>query len=82
MLTDDLSSMDESPPAIPLQKLILRARYNSQRSYEIYEFCSTLSLDDIKSVFEDNPQFIVDWIRTNGYKVYSDYTKPDKKLIV
>jgi hypothetical protein len=34
--------LPEKPPQIPLQHMILRARVNSQRCYEIYEFNSTL----------------------------------------
>lgn len=66
---------------IPLQHLLLRAKYNSHRSYEIYEFTSTMSIKEIIQVFYDNPQYIVNWIRDNGYKVYSDYVKSDKKII-
>ena len=72
----------KKPQGIPLQMLILRARYNSQRCYEIYEFNSTLAYNELKEAFEDNPQPIVKWIRENGKKVYSDYVKREKKLIV
>ena len=72
----------EKPPAIPLQMMILRARVNSQRAYEIYEFNSTLGYDELKEAFNDNPQPIVEWIRENGKQVYSDYVKQNRKLIV
>lgn len=72
----------DQPIGIPLQMLILRARTNSQRAYEIYEFNSTLKYDELKEAFNDNPQPIVEWIRENGKKVYSDYVKREKKLIV
>ena len=36
------------PAGIPLQMMILRARYNSQRAYEIYEFNSTMAYDELK----------------------------------
>lgn len=74
--------LPESPPAIPLQMMILRARYNSQRAYEIYEFNSTLAYKELKDAFDDNPQPIVEWIRENGKKVYSDYVKQERKMIV
>ena len=70
------------PTGIPLQMLILRARANSQRSYEIYEFNSTVKYDELKEAFDDNPQPIVEWIRENGKKVYSDYVKQERKMIV
>jgi len=70
------------PTGIPLQMLILRARSNSQRAYEIYEFTSTLKYKELTEIFNDNPQPIVEWIRANGKKVYSDYVKSERKLIV
>ena len=72
----------EQPIGIPLQMLILRARTNSQRAYEIYEFNSTLKYKELTEAFNDNPQPIVEWIRENGKKVYSDYLKQDRKMIV
>lgn len=70
------------PTGILLQMLILRARANSQRSYEIYEFNSTIKYDELKEAFNDNPQPIVEWIRENGKQVYSDYVKQERKMIV
>lgn len=61
-------------PGIPVQLLILRAKFNTQRQYEIYQFTSTLNYSEVKKVFETDPQTIVDFIRKNGHKVYSDKT--------
>jgi hypothetical protein len=72
----------EQPAGIPLQMMILRAKYNSQRAYEIYEFTSTMDHYEIKEAFETDPQPIVEWIRENGKKVYSDYVKQNRKMIV
>jgi hypothetical protein len=69
------------PQGIPLQMMILRARANSQRSYEIYEFTSLVSMEEVKEAFDSNPQPLVEWIRDNGKKVYSDYVKQDRKMI-
>lgn len=71
---------ESCPEPIPLKSMLLRARFNSQRSYEIYEFTSTMDMDEIKKVFDKDPQVIVNWIRENGYKIYSDYS-PVKKVI-
>lgn len=70
------------PSGIPLQMMLLRAKVNSQRAYEIYEFNSTVEYDELKEAFNDNPQPIVEWIRENGKKVYSDYVKQNRKMIV
>jgi len=74
--------VDEPAPTIPIRELILRAKFNSQRSYEIYEFNSTLSESELREEFERDPQPVVNWIRENGYKVYSDYVKQERKMIV
>ena len=70
------------PNPIPLPMMILRARYNRQRSYEIYSFNTTMSERDVRKMFADDPQPIVEWIRENGNKIYSDYVKQKRKVIV
>ncbi len=72
----------DQPAGIPLQMMLLRAKVNSQRAYEIYEFNSTVDYAELKEAFNDNPQPIVEWIRENGKKVYSDYLKQERKMIV
>jgi hypothetical protein len=70
------------PNPIPLNQMILRARMNSQRSYEIYEFNSALDIDEVKELFKTDPQIIVNWIRENGYKVYSDYNSKQHNQVI
>lgn len=67
---------------IPLQLLLLRAKANMQRSYEIYEFNTTMSMEDVQDIFSNSPQIIVDWIRENGNKIYSDYVGAKQKVII
>ena len=66
----------EKPSArIPhLDFLILRARANPQRNYEIYtvQVEPDVSLEDIQNMFKASPQEIVDLIRARGHKIYSD----------
>lgn len=76
---------EESPPkprGIPVEMLILRAKVNSQRRYEIYEFMSTLTYKEIEKTFKSEAQIIVNWIRENGYKVYSDYIAEGKEWVI
>jgi hypothetical protein len=70
------------PNPIPLNQMILRARMNSQRSYEIYEFNSALDIDGVKELFKTDPQIVVDWIRKNGYKTYSDYVDEKSRVVI
>lgn len=66
-----------------IEFLLLRARMNSQRHYEIYVFESS-GLDEttIKESFKSSPQFIVDFIRKNGAKVYSDRSNNDPRQVI
>ena len=61
----------------------LRARYNSQRPYEIYLITATPGIgeDDIRNMFEANPQVSADTIRRLGQRVYSDRVQEDSVVI-
>lgn len=71
----------EEPLGPPLPLLLIRAKVNMQRRYEIYEFMSELSLYTVQQLFKDDPNFIAKWIRENGVKIYSDYQEKDKQVI-
>lgn len=57
--------------------LQLRARYNNQRFYEIYvvDTDDTVTADDLKSMFDDDPQGSAELIRQRGRVLYSDRQK-------
>ena len=64
-----------SESAIPnLNHIVLRARFNSQRHYEIYTVEATdgITAEDIKEMFEASPQMAADTIRRLGHCLYSD----------
>ena len=65
-----------------LSIMMIRARANLQRSYEIYAFTtdSSLDYDDIKSLFETDPQTMVNSIREQGHMIHSDYTGKQKVI--
>lgn len=67
-----------------LGTLILRARANSQRHYEIYavETDAAISKQQLESLFSTNPQHIVNLIRANGHQIYSDRVDITKQKIV
>jgi hypothetical protein len=54
--------------------LMLRARYNSQRHYEIYTFngAEGITANDIRDMFANNAQMAADTIRKIGHCMYSD----------
>lgn len=52
----------------------LRARFNTQRNYEIYIITAKpgISEDDIRAMFENDPQGAAETIRRIGEKFFSD----------
>jgi hypothetical protein len=66
-----------------LNHLMLRARYNTQRHYEIYIVSATdgITADDIRDMFEANPQMSADTIRRLGQRVYSCRAQEDRVVI-
>ena len=63
-----------------IQHWQLRARYNLQRCYEIYAIGvdGTITQEDIRDMFETDPQYAADLIRARGERIYSDRrTKKD-----
>ena len=57
-----------------VQNMILRARYNTQRHYELYAIDCDINItkQDLETMFEDNPQSMADLVRERGEKLYSD----------
>jgi hypothetical protein len=72
------------PPALPnINMWELRARYNNQRNYEIYLITAVpgIDVDDIRAMFEADPQSAADTIRRIGEKFYSDRREENKIVI-
>ena len=65
-----------------LQSLLLRARFNPQRSYEIYTVDCSPEMDEEfwHRQWEENPQFTAELIRERGHKLYSDRTERKKVI--
>jgi hypothetical protein len=79
---------NEDPPVklgSIVNHLMLRARANSQRHYEIYTMTAVdgISDEDIRAMFDSDPQGSAELIRDRGNKIYSDrYNEGDKIKIV
>jgi hypothetical protein len=66
---------NQKPPEMPnINMWALRARFNTQRHYEIYIINTTPEIehDDIRAMFEADPQTAADTIRRLGRRFYSD----------
>jgi hypothetical protein len=73
-----------SESAVPsLNHLLLRARFNSQRHYEIYtcEATDGITAEDIREMFEASPQSAADTIRSRGHCIHSDRATKNRVLI-
>lgn len=66
-----------------LNALVLRARYNPQRHYEIYTITTIedISKEDLVEAFTDNPQGTAEMIRAQGRKIYSDRQDTENRVI-
>ena len=64
----------EPPRAPNIMHWSMRARYNSQRHYEIYIITAQpgITEDDIRAMFEADPQTAANTIRRIGHKHHSD----------
>ncbi len=69
---------------VNLMHLELRARSNTQRHYEIYLINATdgITADDIRAMFDRDPQTAADLIRERGHKYYSDRVNNNQVKIV
>ena len=75
-------SEKNKPDTPSIQMMILRAKANPQRCYEIYAFNADndLTEESIRLAFESAPQGMVDFIRANGKQIYSD--RSEKKAVI
>jgi hypothetical protein len=72
------------PPQMPnLNMWSLRAKFNTQRNYEIYIVHATpeITQEDIREMFEADPQTAADTIRRLGQKFYSDRATQPRAIV-
>jgi hypothetical protein len=81
-LTDEGGSRGTSVNHI-VSSIMLRARFNPQRHYEIYtvQVDDSIEINEIKAMFEFDPQGSSDLIRQRGNKLYSDRMPNDRQKI-
>ena len=63
-----------------IQNMLLRARVNNQRHYELYAIdCDTsVSKEDIAQMFETDPQTAAELFRNRGHRLYSDRAEKNR----
>lgn len=78
---------NEDPPAklnSMVNHLMLRARANPQRNYEIYTMNAVdgINEEDIRGMFNADPQRSADLVRDRGNKIFSDRADISSRKIV
>lgn len=66
-----------------VQSILLRARVNSQRHYEVYTIQTDPGVceQDMRELFNSNPQYAAELIRERGNRLYSDRINQKTQLI-
>lgn len=67
-----------------VQAVILRAQVNGQRNYEVYMFCvdADMSEDDVRTMFDNAPQYSADLIRKRGTKLYCNRVTDSERRVI
>ena len=61
---------EEPTPAFNINAMMLRARFNPQRSPEIWIFESEISQSTFRELAQEQPQMLADLIRSHGTAVF------------
>lgn len=63
--------------------MMMRARFNPQRFYEIYGISAVAGIEkkDIEEMFENSPQLAAETMRRIGNKIYSNRAAPGRTKI-
>jgi len=70
---------EEYKDNLNLNSMMMRARYNPQRSPEIWIFTSTVDDATLQEIKDENPQELVDSIREHGHSLW--ITESQKQVI-
>jgi hypothetical protein len=74
----------KAPIHAQISQMIMRAKFNPQRNYEIYvqEADDEITAADFASAFNSNPQFWADFVRErHSVKLYSDRIPKGSRVI-
>ena len=76
-------SNTKQPESPNLNHWALRARFNSQRHYEIWIVTTELDIDagDLRVMFDRDPQYAADMVRERGSCFYSDRVNQNDVII-
>jgi hypothetical protein len=77
-----IAGKELTPAPVNLQAMMMRARFNPQRHYEIWTFNTEESLDEdtLWSYADSNPQALVDMIRERGKRLYGEPATTEPRI--
>lgn len=77
------ASGGKNPLSDIVNAILLRARFNPWRHYEVYVFTAapSITLADIEEMYETNVQYFVNWVRKNHVRKMLDQRVPDRQVI-
>jgi hypothetical protein len=80
-LLNTIAGKELEPAPVNLHAMTMRARFNPQRSPEIWSFNTDESITeaDLKEIANDDPQRLVDLIRERGTCLYDS---PKQKAVI
>jgi hypothetical protein len=81
-LLNTIAGKELSKPPVNLDAMMMRARFNPQRNYEIWTFNTEDSLDEdtLWGYAETDPQELVDMIRARGKRLYGEPTTTEPRI--
>ena len=74
---------EKSPFGTILNSVIMRARFNPQRNYEVYaiDCARSFTADGWHKFFNDTPQTAANLVRERGHKIYCNREDVTKRVI-
>jgi hypothetical protein len=85
MLTKLSGGEMKSPhPQHIVSRMMLRARFNEQRSPEVwtYQTDTDITYNEMRSLWEANPQYIADLIREKGEQLHGDKPGTKSRVVI
>lgn len=81
-LLNTIAGKELSPPPVNLTAMVMRARFNPQRNYEIWTFNTEEQLDEetLWRYADKNPQALVDMIRDRGKRLYANGKNTEQRI--
>lgn len=81
-LLNTIAGKKLGPAPVNLQAMMLRARFNPQRAYEIYTFNTDKNIDKdaLWTIANENPQALVNLIREKGKRLYHNAKNAEARI--